>query len=559
MTIFRLERGKSLSAATPAYLPPLTCSYRSVRFSLQLDSSRFGKSKARHWSNSLKIVLVALYDLRSFGVRILHTLLRQRGFAVTSVFFNEAMTCGPYRDKDVDLLAQTILAERPDLIGVAVRSPLFVLFEKLAARLRQHTDALILAGGYHPTCCPEECLTVADLVCVGEGEEALVELCERLARGDSIEQIPNIWLRKNGRIIANPVRPLIEDLDSVPFPDYTNTDKRHVVHGKVVAEGIRPQSVRRFNVLTGRGCVYNCSYCFNHVMQKIYRAGGKFRRRRSPANVIAELKKLHEMFPNLESIFFSDRIFLHDEDWILEFCDLYAREVGIPFGCFGHLSTMTEAMLARAKGAGLNELAVGIQSGSETVLRDMYNRRTSRKDIIDCAKMIERVGLVPLYDMITNNPLETDETRRETLELLFDLPRPYHLRLFSMRFFPATALTNRFLAEGLIGEHELESHREVAFGNWVYSLDARKGKPDRDIFWDAVYYMWQIGFPRTIVEAVANSTSLRRTPRLLAEPLRWCVKRPGNLKKEAKKIGGYLRRGRLRPLWDDYFAVSHGP
>ena len=137
----------------------------------------------------------------------------------------------------------------------------------------------IVFGGIHATSVPDRVLArdFADFVCRGEGEYPLLELVEALAAGAEDFPIPNIWYKKDGRIVANEARPLIADLDSLPLPD------------KELFYREAPYARKEYNLQTLRGCLNGCAYCHNGLERRLWQGKGEYLRRRSVDNVMAEL------------------------------------------------------------------------------------------------------------------------------------------------------------------------------------------------------------------------------------------------------------------------------
>ncbi len=500
----------------------------------------------------MQIVLVALYDVRSYGIRILHSVLEQKEFDVTSIFFNENMESSYYSETDLDLLASTIKQQRPDVIGIAVRSPLFQLHKKLFHKIRENMDAIILVGGHHATVAPEECLDYADIVCRGEGEYATLELCERLSNNDPINDIGNLWIKDNGRVIKNDLRPLIRNLDDVPFPSYSRHNQIYIQNGKLVPDGLRYDTTTKIAVITTRGCFFECSFCYNSTLKKAYARKGRYVRRRSVRNVIDELMVLKRAFPKLSYVYFSDNVFTYGKKWMKEFCDLYPKQVNLPFGCFGHFEFVDKKMLQDLKVVGLRDITLGIQSGSPYISKLIFNRKERRDSIIQGSKILASSGIDVFYDLITNNPYETHETHAQTLDLLMHMQKPYHLRNFKMKFYPKVPLTERLIKDGIISEPDVESHHEGSFGIWREAIDLSPNKKKQELFWDCIYFMMEHSFPKRIVAKIAGSKSLKRYPKIIAFPLKHLY-RSSDLFKQTLEL---LARGDIATVREKFAGMT---
>lgn len=168
-----------------------------------------------------------------------------------------------------------------------------------------------------------------DMICIGEGEEAIVELANSIEKSGIDYSIQNLWFKKDGGIIKNRVRHLIKDLDKLPFPDKL-----------IFCE--KEQSIRNhYAVTSGRGCPFSCTYCASDVMKRLLTKGETYVRRRSPENVIEELLVAkNSIYFNLRSINFLDDTFTYDYSWLERFCRLYKKEIKLPFHCTGYPSTV---------------------------------------------------------------------------------------------------------------------------------------------------------------------------------------------------------------------------
>jgi len=148
--------------------------------------------------------------------------------------------------------------------------------------------------------CPDEVISVngVDIVCVGEGELPMIDLCNALEKGEDFSKIKSLWGKKRGmglnKIIKNELMPLVEDLDVFPFPDreFCNYNDLLLNHSY---EGYEQEAA----VKKGRGCAFKCAYCSNATLRNLYSDKGSYVRSRSVENVISELRYLKESFPSI--------------------------------------------------------------------------------------------------------------------------------------------------------------------------------------------------------------------------------------------------------------------
>ncbi len=472
----------------------------------------------------MRIVLVSLYGFEALGVRAIHAYLKERGADVRIVFFKDRLMneMAPLTDREIDGLVELLSDLRPTLVGISLFSALFDDVAEITARVKEKLAVPVIWGGYHPTIVPEECIQVADMICIGEGEEPMWELYSRMAAGQSYDDIRNLWIRHEKRIIRNELRPLIQDLDSLPFFDYSDDDK-YRFDGQRLAQG-DPFNYRdgrgshfqtHYVVQTARGCPFRCSFCSNSILRSIVADKGPYIRQRSVKRVIEELAYARQRFPRLKQITFWDEVFVLNRKWLEEFAREYRQKIGLPFKCSLHPNTITPQVLALLTEAGLTDLVMGIQSGSERVRREVFDRPTPGDKLRRAFAAIHDSGIVPSYDLIVDNPYETQADKDESLEFLLDIPRPYDLRIFSLTHLPSTALTERALQDGIITEFEVEGHNRKALAQWRMTLDHARGK--ESLFWNSIVSLLPKRFvPKGLIQWMYRSAFLREHPRIVA-------------------------------------------
>jgi radical SAM superfamily enzyme YgiQ (UPF0313 family) len=250
--------------------------------------------------------------------------------------------------------------------------------------------------------------------------------------------------------------------------------------------------------------------------------GQRFLRRRSVDNVIEELRRAKEQFhPYRINVW--DEIFSLGEKWIAEFAPVYRREVGIPYWCYVHPILSDTELLRMLKESGVLEVRMGVQSGSERVNRDVYRRPTRNEDVLQACRRLKEAGIKYSIDLITRNPFETEDDRRETLDLLLSLPRPLDIgddTLSILSFFPYFELTRRLHDEG---------------------ISPRIDEPTY-VFYDTLYLLAQYRSPK-FVRKLSHSDFFRRHPSLLryflpgSRPVRWGKKAiPARLREVVKRL-----------------------
>ncbi len=423
----------------------------------------------------MQIALISPYSqVQCIGLRILSACLKRAGFGTRMIFLpdlRELMAAADYGERRLApaALQQVVeLCADAGLVGISVMTNSFYLARQLTDAIHASLNIPVIWGGIHPTVRPKECLQYADLVCVGEGEQTMVELARRIAAGRDYGDVNNLaQLDSKGQLVLNPLHPLEQNLDTLPFPDYDYA-QHYVLHRGRLVPFTRPLmnyyltdvgswiEGPRYDVVTTRGCPYRCTFCGNDALARIYPRWSKLRRR-SPDNVIAEIQAVRARLPDLAGVTVHDDTFLaNPESYIAEFSQLYQAQVGLPFRAYATPRAVDSTKLQHLVKAGLHVAMMGIQTGSPPT-QALYHRHTSNEQIIHAARLIHtfRPNIPrPRYDLITDNPYETDDDRFETLRLIHRLPRPFRLSVYSLTFYPGTEIHNQAKADGLIADED---------------------------------------------------------------------------------------------------------
>ncbi|MCA9774085.1 MAG: cobalamin-dependent protein, partial [Myxococcales bacterium] len=182
-----------------------------------------------------------------------------------------------------------------------------------------------ICGGSHPSVDAEHAIQAdhLDMICLGEGEGAMCDLVEALEQGKPYHEIPNLWVKHDGEIHRNALRPLIPDLDVLEHADreiWTNWEELYWEKQGYAA------------VVASRGCPFKCTYCVNHTYMELF-PDKQYVRFRSPDNTIDELKGILNKYPHIHGFNFDDDILYMQRPWSIEFTEKYKKEIGLPFYC----------------------------------------------------------------------------------------------------------------------------------------------------------------------------------------------------------------------------------
>lgn len=426
----------------------------------------------------VKFVLISLYEeIHSYGVRSLAAFLKSKGVHVTLIFCPVQSRYSAYLfHKTGKLLppkvADHISESNATCIGISLMTDHFSVAASLTKELKQRLPKTpIIWGGVHPTLLPEDCTVFADYVCVGEGYESTYELLNCLSEGILYPKIPGICYRREGDFIFNELRQLISNIDALPFVDYGLDD-----HYLRIGNSVVPMTTSLMKRYLGEwytsffsyGCPYSCTYCCNSFFHSMH-PGYKKIRKHSPEYISEEIKSIRKMHPFIRMVKFNDDSFLSlSESEIDSFRRLQVGNGKTAFVATGfNPNLVTENKVDMLVEAGLRRTRIGIQTGCRKILNDIYKRKTTNDNIIRSSKILSKYSkqLVPTaYDIILDNPWENPEDTVDTFRLICQLERPFSLNLFSLRFYPRTALYDKALNEGILELKEKSGGKQESYG-----------------------------------------------------------------------------------------------
>lgn len=465
-------------------------------------------------------------DVAAFGVRALSAYLKREGKSVRNIFLPGGVKKhkhlkGHAYSYEKQIIDETIeLCMDADLICISFMTNYFDRAVQLTEEIKKAIDRPIIWGGIHPTVAPEQSRRYVDIVCIGEGEEALLELVQKIEAGKDYTDTRNFWFKKNGTIIKNPPRPLNQDLDSLPYLDFGMEDHYIFDHlnNRISpmtkellkrcfplepnVEGSFSDSYKRtlsYKTMTTRGCPHHCTFCAERSLADLYQ-GQRYLRRRSIPHVIGELQQIRKELPFIESIFlFDDTFTARPTAEIVEFSSEFKKKIGLPFHIQASPRTLTKEKLDALVDGGLVFVEMGIQSVSDTGM-GVYKRGVPEDILIEKAHLLRKYTdkiYPPCYHLILDNPWETSKDVLETLKVVLKIPAPFWLKRASLVCFPGTELYHRAKKEGILATEEDErreiynKHLHMPKGTYVNIL---------------VYLSGFSYFPRWIVSFLSNKT-----------------------------------------------------
>jgi len=439
-----------------------------------------------------KILFISLFNEEALGIRLLHSILYHDGYDTKMLFlkvdtkigkddYKERLrkTCnneiGYVTKKEINAFKKYILDYKPNVVAVSLVSSNFSLYKKLYTKIRKWGVEKIVLGGWQPSLNPEQSIDYCDILCIGEGERALPELIDRMHKGQEIDNIENLWIRKDDVIIKNSIRPLFNDYNALHIPVFANNLAAYIENNEIVYEDPYISNTR-YGIIAGRGCPYNCTYCSNNFMKKIYPKWSQIRYR-SVENVMLELITVKEKLPKIERVNFYDEVFLPNKAWINEFANRYKNEIGLPTYCMFYPGTCSDETAKLLKEMVMLEgVWIGVQSGSERVRKCVFKRNYTNKEVLKQADIFHKYGISIRYDFILDNPFETFNETLESIDLMLKFPQPFSLNLFSLKYFPKTEITSMALAAGVITEDELNDKLGTDQHNYMVSMNNSASK-----------------------------------------------------------------------------------
>jgi anaerobic magnesium-protoporphyrin IX monomethyl ester cyclase len=362
--------------------------------------------------------------------------------------------------EDVEEIAQGL--READVVGFSSMTGYAGLTRRVIHRLRElNPSAYIVWGGIHPIIQPEDAIAAeVDAICTGEGEFAFAELLAGLEEGRDFTGTRNFWFKaRDGTVTRNPFLPLQtpEEMEGLPFPQYGDDRERIYERDKgfvpLTFDDYLHNDGLGYTALWSIGCPLHCSYCGN---TKFIANDPKYRRIRHPSAryIVEQVKDAKSRFPHLSQVSFHDDSFMairYAE--LAEFAELWRSEVGLPFAVYGVIPTYVKRdKFEVLTWAGMNRIRMGIQSGSKAIL-EFYKRPTPPEKILAAASVAAsfapRYHIPPAYDIIVDNPIETREDVIATLELLYQMARPYTLLIYSLKVIPNTGLADAIRERGI--------------------------------------------------------------------------------------------------------------
>ena len=291
-------------------------------------------------------------------------------------------------------ITERLKQENPDIVGISILTVEAINASLTAKAVKNaNKNIKVVAGGPHVCVRPEQTISDPniDIIILGEGEVTIVELIKTLDKGKPLKDVKGIWYKENGKIIKNELRPLIQNLDELPFPAWHLMNMKKYFDATKYLQGSRSIPERGLSIITSRGCPFACVFCTIRLSM------GRGFRARSPENVVDEIEQIIEKY-DVKYIGFEDDNLTFDMKRMEKLCDLMITK-GLnkkiswdtPNGV--RADTLNENLLKKMKEAGCRGIIVAPESGSQFVVDNIIGKKLDLKTVENAVKLCKKIGI----------------------------------------------------------------------------------------------------------------------------------------------------------------------
>jgi radical SAM superfamily enzyme YgiQ (UPF0313 family) len=324
---------------------------------------------------------------------------------------------------DLNQVKAALARSLPQLVYADISAVCIDAARRTFEYVNQHEFLPIVVGGQYPTLDPPAALSLPGVraVAVGEPDASLATYLERMKDPAIGQIVSGVWLRDERGLAQPALPPLVEDLNSLPFPHRDLFGYREVV-----------QKTGLIEIGIGRGCPQHCAYCVNERLMKLCEGGGAWVRRRSPGNILAEIALLCERYPGVQRVRFLDHSFALDEGWLKELLAAYSHKCGLPFRCHLRAGATCEETVRAVAAAQCELVDVEVISGSDFIRNEVFSMDLSAGQIRTTFQQLAAAGIRTRAIVYLGAPYESEASLEATRTLLLEIKpdlvdvRPYY-------------------------------------------------------------------------------------------------------------------------------------
>ncbi|MBU0477573.1 radical SAM protein [bacterium] len=394
-------------------------------------------------------IIFPVMGAENISVSYLSTVLKEAGHIVKvafdrSLFDDKQYFSVPFLSRmftEKKRMIKEIIREKPDILAMSVFADNYQWGLEVVREVRKCHMCITVWGGMHPTSCSEEVISrdEVDYMIVGEGETPFMELLEALEKKESPESISNLWMKKNGKVIRNKPR-LLMDPKAFPAVD------------KTIYEKFIPMKDYYLTV-TSKGCIAHCSYCTQNFLWKWEKEEGlgHFLREKSVDAVLDELKAMKKRY-SIRYVDIKNNVLSGNSKWFDEFLARYPEEIQLPFRIMGHPLLFQKDLAVKLKKAGCHHIQIGIESLNPEVRKKVLFRNETNEQIIRALDNIEKAGINFSADLMLGLPGESEDDLILALKTLAKYRRLIRSSVFWLQYLPSVDITRMAILKGYINK-----------------------------------------------------------------------------------------------------------
>lgn len=380
------------------------------------------------------------------AIEVLSGFLKNKGFLVDLIHIHDQSDT----KLDYDEIFSKVSKSNPDIIGITSTTYQYDISNKICYEIKNRgVNVPVFLGGIHATIAPYDLKdSYFDAFCIGEGELPLTDILTRIKNKEDIYTTRGFHFKKDGNIITNPNGDIVENLDDIPFRDYEIMNTKKLLQLKN----------NWLSIAFSRGCLYDCNFCINQKLKKIYNFDKKMKyfRVMSVERTMDELLHLLNTYsPLIKVINLDDDLIILDKEWFFKFADEYEERIYKPFSIKyainGRANLLDEPTIKRLKESGCELVRVGFETGNNDMRNLILKKGISDKQLNDVFYYFNKYKLRSLAFTMIGIPGETEETIKDSINMLIRL-KPTLIRMAIFEPFIGTPLYDYCRDKKLIKE-----------------------------------------------------------------------------------------------------------